>query len=298
MARDKEAFDIEDPRQRKEASMSRPGPSPAAESVAEVVGTFILVFFGCGSVAVAVLTGALAGLWQVAIVWGFGITLAIYATAAVSGAHINPAVTLAFAIFRRSEFPPSKILRYWVSQFVGAFLAAGLLYVLFSGVLADFESTNDLVRGASGSQLSAMMFGEYFPNPAVFSASRGSFGLVPIGTGLAAEAVGTAFLAFFVFALTDRRNQNGPGAMTPFFIGFTVAIIISIIAPLTQAGLNPARDFGPRLFSFIAGWGEIAIPGPRGGFWIYIAGPLVGAVGGSLIYQTLIGRALPTRNDR
>jgi glycerol uptake facilitator protein len=82
--------------------------------------------------------------------------------------------------------------------------------------------------------------------------------------------------------------------MAPLFIGLTVSIIISIVAPLTQAGLNPARDFGPRLVAFLFGWGDIAIPGPRSGFFtVYILSPVVGAVFGSGVYQMLVRRYLP-----
>jgi glycerol uptake facilitator protein len=82
--------------------------------------------------------------------------------------------------------------------------------------------------------------------------------------------------------------------MVPLFIGLTVSIIISIVAPLTQAGLNPARDFGPRLVSYLFGWGDIAIPGPRGGFFtVYILSPVLGAVFGAGVYQWLVRRHLP-----
>jgi glycerol uptake facilitator protein len=102
-----------------------------------------------------------------------------------------------------------------------------------------------------------------------------------------AEGIGTAFLAFFVFAVTDPKNRSGPGKrLLPVFIGLTVSIVISVVAPLTQAGLNPARDFGPRLFACLAGWGAIAIPGPCGGFFtVYILSPTIGAVLGSAVYQ-------------
>ncbi len=92
---------------------------------AEVVGTFLLVLFGTGAIASSVLTGAQVGLWQVAVVWGFGITLAIYVTAAISGAHLNPAVTLAFALFRRRNFPLSRLLPYWMAQLAGGILGGG-----------------------------------------------------------------------------------------------------------------------------------------------------------------------------
>ena len=108
--------------------------------LAEIVGTFLLVLFGTGAVASAVLTGAMSGLWQVAVVWGFGVTLAIYATASVSGAHLNPAVTLALAIVRPREFPFGRVLPYWVAQFTGAVLAGAVVLATFGPFLARFEA--------------------------------------------------------------------------------------------------------------------------------------------------------------
>ena len=255
---------------------------------AEIVGTFILVFFGIGTIHAAVLTGAQQGLWQVAVVWGSAISLAIYAIGAISGAHMNPAMTLSFAVFR--GFSWRQVPWYVLSQFLGAFLAAAVLYAMFRGVLSQFEAAHRIVRGMAGSELSAMVYGEYFPNPSV-AASRAWMNVaVSLPQAMLAEGVGTAFLAFFVFAVTDARNQSGPGRrLTPVFIGLTVSIIISVVAPLTQAGLNPARDFGPRLFAYWAGWGPIAIPGPRGGFLtVYILSPLAGAILGSALYQFAI----------
>jgi len=108
-----------------------------------------------------------------------------------------------------------------------------------------------------------------------------------------AEVLGTMILALVVFALTDERNAASPGArLAPVFIGLTVSALISVIAPLTQACFNPARDFGPRVFAFFAGWGEIALPGSRGtGFLtVYIVAPVVGALLGAQLYD----RALRT----
>ena len=140
----------------------------AGELTGEAVGSFLLVLFGTGSVAVAVLTGALQGLWQVATVWGFAIGLAIYSVGAVSGAHLNPAVTLAMAVFRSADFPWRKVLPYIGAQMVGGLLASCLLLSLYGGTCARFEAEKGIVRGQPGSQLSAMWFGEYFPNPAVY----------------------------------------------------------------------------------------------------------------------------------
>ena len=264
--------------------------------VAESLGTFVLVLFGIGSIAAAVYTGAQVGLWQVAAVWGFGVTLAIYVSGAVSGAHLNPAVSLAFAIFRNEQFPLNRLFAYWGSQLLGAILAGLVVLTLFHPFIDLYEVENGITRGGVGSQRSAMAFGEYFPNPGMFDSL--SISVSPLHA-FAVEAFGTAILVMVIFALTERRNAGIPtNGMAPFFIGFTVAALISLFAPITQAGWNPARDFGPRLVSWFAGWGDIAIPGPEAGFWVYILGPLVGAPIGALVFKLLIEPGLPSSETR
>lgn len=255
----------------------------------EAIGTYLLVLFGTGAVAASVYSGAQVGLWQVAVVWGFGVSIAIYVTAAISGAHLNPAVTLAFAIRRRRDFPASRVLPYWAAQLAGAALA-GLTILWTYGILIErFESERGIVRGEAGSELSAMGFGEYFPNPAMFGTGPDAERLISPLQAAAVEGFGTAILVLVIFAIADRRNVAAPGPrLGPFFIGFTVAVLISLFAPLTQAGWNPARDFGPRIVAFFAGWGDIAIPGPRAGFWVYIVGPLVGGLVGALFYDRVV----------
>ena len=255
----------------------------------EAVGTYILVLFGIGSVAAAVATGAQMGLWQVAVVWAFGVALAIYVSANVSGAHLNPAVSLAFAIFRRSDFSFRKLPLYWSAQLIGAVLAGVTVLAIFSPFIVRFESDNDIVRGEAGSQLSAMMFGEYFPNPAMYGSGPEAAALIsPVGAAFV-EGFGTAILVLVIFSLTERRNAGlSTKNMTPLLIGFTVAALISLFSPLTQAGWNPARDFGPRIVAFFAGWGSIAIPGPSNGFWVYIVGPMIGAPIGAAVHEFLV----------
>jgi glycerol uptake facilitator protein len=268
-------------------------PSLGRRCLAELAGTFLLVFFGCGSVHVAVLTGAHVGLWQVAIVWGVGVALAIYATAGISGAHLNPAITLAFAVYRK--FSWARVGPYIASQLAGAILAAVVLSILFSGIMAEFETAQHITRGAPGSELSAQVYGEYFPNPG--TAKGWSAGAVSHTQAMLAEGLGTAFLAMFIFALTEPRNHAAPRWLVPAFIGLTVSIIIAVVAPLTQAGLNPARDFGPRLWAWLAGWGDVAIPGPRGGFFtVYILSPVLGAMVGAGLYQLLLRGGLAPEN--
>lgn len=257
----------------------------------EMLGTYLLVLFGTGSVASAVLSGAQVGLWQVAAVWGFGVTLSIYVSAGLSGAHLNPAVSLSMALLRPADFPARRLLPYVGAQLSGAVLAGATVAVLFGPLLRQFEAAKEIVRGAPGSELSAMVFGEYFPNPAMFGSDAAARALVSPWQAALVEGFGTAVLVLVIFALTSPRNTDRPSAnLAPFFIGFTVAVLISLFAPLTQAGWNPARDFGPRLVAFVLGWGRVAIPGPESGFWVYIVGPLIGGPLGGLVWHLMAER--------
>jgi glycerol uptake facilitator protein len=282
--------------------MGQPTPSLRARCLAEVLGTFLLVFFGCGAVHTAVLTGAQAGLWQVAIVWGVAIMVAIYVVGGISGAHLNPAITTALAVWGR--VPGALVLPYIISQLIGAFIAAAVLFALYQPHLADKEKDAKVKRGEAGSEITAMCYGEYFPNPGegknVASYQQDNYqeliGRVSPAAALLAEFLGTMLLALVVFALTDERNTGAPpGYLAPVFIGLTVAILISVIAPLTQACFNPARDFGPRLFASLAGWGRVAIPGPNGihCFTVYILAPVAGAVAGGGFYGVLRNQFVP-----
>jgi glycerol uptake facilitator protein len=258
----------------------------------EFLGTFVLVFFGVGVVNAAVVTGAQVGLWQVAVVWAIGVSLAIYMSASLSGAHLNPAITAVAVVYDR--FPPIRGLVYVGAQLLGAIAASLLLYRLFGEAILEFERRHGLLRGGPGSELSAMVFGEYFPNPAVFGTAEDAWRIIGLEGAFLAEMVGTAMLALIVAAVTHTRNRARPVAGSEaILIGLGVAAIISIIAPLTQAGLNPARDFGPRLVAWFLGWGDMAIPGPRGGwFSVYILAPVLGALIGGGAYRLVARRLL------
>lgn len=248
----------------------------------ELIGTFLLVFFGCGSVATAVALEVPVGLFQVAIVWGLGLSAAIFVTAKASGAHLNPAITLAFAFVR--DFPKNRIPGYLLAQFVGAFAAAAMVYALFGGAITHFEQMNGIERGGPGSEASAMIFGEYFPNPGAKPLTDMARQTVPQWRAALAEFFGTALLALAIFGFTARENKNGPGQMTPLAIGFTLTTLICIFAPLTMAGFNPARDLAPRFFSSLAGWDShpFQVNG-IGWLTVYIISPCIGAVLGAWI---------------
>lgn len=253
---------------------------------AELIGTFLLVLFGCGSVCAAVLTGAQVGLFQVAIVWGLGIALAIKLTASISGAHLNPAVTLAFATWRK--FPRRQILPYIIAQFLGAMLAAILLLVLFGDTLAAFESTHAITRGNPGSEASAMILAEFFPNPGGAPLSEHT---APIAEWRAVlvELCGTAVLMFVILGLTNPANRAATASHAPWAIGLTITVLISLFAPLTMAGFNPARDLGPRIIAAIAGWGPevFRANGATGWFTVYVLAPILGAQLGGLLHHRL-----------
>jgi glycerol uptake facilitator protein len=288
--------------------MAPPASSLTVRCFAEVLGTFILIFFGCGAVHVAILTGALSGLWQVGIVWGVAIMLASYVVGGISGAHINPAITVALAAWGR--FPWSDVASYALAQVAGAALAAATLFALFEPFLAEKEHAKHVVRGEPGSEITAMCYGEYFPNPARLAAAETAYdrddharlnALVSEPAAFAAEVLGTLLLALVVFAVTDARNSVAPtGGLAPVFIGLTVAALIVVIAPLTQACFNPARDFGPRLVSALAGWGPIALPGPRGyGFFtVYILAPVIGATLGAGLYTRFLRPCLADAGEQ
>ena len=153
-----------------------------------------------------------------AAVWGFGVALAIYVSAAVSGAHLNPAVSLAFAVFRRHEFPIARLLPYWFAQLLGASLAGLAVLWAFGSAITNFEASNGIIRGETGSVQSAMAFGEYFPNPALFPDTN--LDITP-WHAFTIEAFGTAILVLVIFSLIDRRNAALPNkGFAPFLIGF------------------------------------------------------------------------------
>lgn len=271
-------------------------PSWSKQACAEAVGTFLLVFFGCGVVHTAVLLDAQQGVWQVAVVWGIAIMLAIYSIGGVSGGHLNPAMTLAFWWFR--QFPTRQVVPFIGGQLIGAFTAAAALYVIFAPQLAAKEQTKGVTRGQAGSEITAMCYGEFFPNPGGLAAGDEPYSVtkhdqlrlrVPMWLAFAAELLGTAVLAFVVFAVTDDRNAGRPTpGQAPIFIGLTVSALISVIGPLTQACFNPARDFAPRLFSYFAGWGSIAFSGTNDWGWltVYILAPIAGALIGGGYWST------------
>ncbi|MEH0835553.1 MIP/aquaporin family protein [Pectobacterium cacticida] len=251
------------------------------QCIAEFLGTGLLIFFGAGCVAALKLAGASFGQWEISIIWGLGVALAIYLTAAISGAHLNPAVTIALWLF--ACFERRKVVPYILAQIAGAFCAAALVYGLYYNLFVDFEQANNVVRGSTESLNLASIFSTY-PNPHI-----------SVIQALLVETVITAILMCLILALTDDGNGIPRGPLAPLLIGILIAVIGASMGPLTGFALNPARDFGPKLFASLAGWGSIAFTGAREipYFLVPIFGPIIGACLGAFGYRALIGRHLP-----
>ncbi len=256
-------------------------PTLFGECIAEFIGTGLLIFFGVGCVASLVLLNADFGQWEISITWGMAVAIAIYVTAGVSGAHINPAVTLALATF--CGFDKRKVIPFIVAQVAGAFVAAALVYFLFAPFFVEWEMVNGVTRGSSESLATAGIFSTY-PN-----------NLLSIPQAFAVELAITAVLMMGVLALTDDANIGPKGVGAALLIGLLVAVIGASLGPLTGFAMNPARDFGPKFFAFVAGWGEVAMTGDKDipYFLVPILGPIVGAQIGAWIYTRLIATQLP-----
>ncbi|MEV6593017.1 MIP/aquaporin family protein [Streptomyces acidicola] len=250
------------------------------ELSAEFTGTMILILFGCGAVAQVVaggaLThGALGDHDSIAWGWGLGVVMGVYVAARLSGAHINPAVTLALAVFK--GFPWYKVLPYCLAQTAGAFVAALLVRWNYTEVLAKADPHHT------------------HKTQIVFSTLPGN-GVLPISQlgALRDQIIGTAVLVLLIFAVTDLLNTPPQANLAPFIIGLIVVVIGMGWGTDAGYAINPARDLGPRLASFLTGYGG-AWRDQYGDlyFWVPIVGPLIGGLAGALLYRLLISRYLP-----
>jgi len=256
-------------------------PTLKGQCIAEFLGTALLIFFGTGCVAALKLGGADLGLWEICIIWGIGVSMAVYLAAGVSGAHLNPAVTIALWLF--GTFERHRVPAYILAQVAGAFCSAALVYGLYSSLFFDFEQARQMVRGSVESLELASIFSTY-PHASL------SF-----GQAFLVEVVITAILLAMIMAITDDGNGLPSGPLAPLLIGLLIAVIGGAMGPLTGSAMNPARDFGPKLMTFFAGWGDVAFTGGKDipYFLVPIFAPILGACLGAAGYKALICRHLP-----
>lgn len=261
--------------------------------VAEFFGVFVLIAFGTGVVAMAVAglpgsgrgTGVLSNADWLLITWGWAmaVTLAIYVAGGITGAHINPAVTIAFAAF--GGFPWRKVPGYIVAQVLGGVAGAALVYAVYRDAIQFTEAKNHIVRSGAGD------VGIFVTGPAQYF--HGYWG--PFLT----EVVGTAFLLLVVFAVVDLMNLPPKANLAPLIIGLLVFAIGNSFGANSGYAINPARDFGPRLLTLFMGWGDAAFPGKQGNlaayWWVPVLAPVIGGLIGAVFYRFFIGDILKAR---
>ncbi len=265
------------------------------ELLSEFLGTMVLIMFGTGVVAMAV-----AGLPQsgrgdgiisdadwllITLGWGMAVVMAVYVAGGVSGAHINPAVTIALAV--RRGFAWSKVPGYIAAQVLGALAGAAVVYLNYKDTIGAFEDSGGLTDKDPGT------VGIFVTGPAGY--------FTDYWGPLIAEITGTALLIVIVFAVIDTMNIPPKANMGALIIGLGVFAIGMSFGANSGYAINPARDFGPRIFTWLAGWGDAAFPGDTGGeltayWWVPIVAPIVGAVIGAVVYDFFIKDVLQARH--
>jgi MIP family channel proteins len=254
----------------------------AREMAAEFLGTFVLIAFGAGVVAQVVLSGGTAGNYlSINLGWGLGVVMGVYVAGGVSGAHLNPAVTVALAVHRK--FPWSKVLPYSLAQVAGAFAASAAVFAVYREALTNFDGG---VRQVAGPHGTAGIWATY-PQPF----------LSTFPGGFVDQVMGTALLVLLVFALTDRLNLAPAPSSIPVMVGAVVVVIGMTLGFNAGYAINPARDFGPRVFTAIAGWGPQVFRAGHHWWWVPIVAPLLGGVLGGYIYDVLVGKCHPACKD-
>ncbi len=250
-----------------------------AEMIAEFLGTLVLIMFGSGVCAMVVLFGSgipgevvNGGYVNIVLGWGLGVTFGVYISARISGAHLNPAVTLSLAVFR--GFAWAKVLPYCLAQTAGAFVAAALVFFNYREAITAFDP---------GLSKTAGIFTTFpaFPN---FPAA-----------GFFDQVIGTALLMLLIFAVGDELNMPPQSNMGPLVIGLIVVAIGMSFGKLHGYAINPARDFGPRLWTLVAGYKNNGLSDGSGVWWVPIAGPLAGGLIGAGIWDLVLRPMLPRK---
>ncbi|TRY68400.1 hypothetical protein TCAL_10232 [Tigriopus californicus] len=253
----------------------------AREFLAEFLGTMILILFGDGVVAQVTLSEGLGmpkgNFFTINWGWGLGVTMAVLIAGGVSGAHINPAVTLAMAVI--GKLPWIKMFHYMLAQYLGAFVGAALVHANYYEALVAFETAQgeSLIPGTAG------IFATY---PADYLSNGGGF---------LDQIIGTALLLMVVCAVGDQRNMKISSQMAPLYVGFTVLAIGVCFGVNCGYAINPARDLGPRLWTLIVHWGTGTFS--YGNYWFYvpILAPYLGGIIGAGLYFVCIENNWPEK---
>lgn len=229
--------------------------------IAEFFGTFWLVFGGCGAAIFAAAFPSLGiGFLGVAFAFGLTVLTMAYAIGHISGCHLNPAVTLGLVAGKR--FPAKEILPYWIAQVVGAIVASGVLYIIFTG--RDTWALNGFASNGYGLH------------------SPGGYNLLAC---LVAEMLLTFFFILVILGSTDERAAKG---LAPLAIGLCLTLIHLISIPITNTSVNPARSTGPAIV--VAAGGDVWALGQ---LWLFWVAPLIGGLLGGIFYNAILAEHLP-----
>lgn len=259
------------------------------EYTGEILGTFLLVLLGCSAVAIAVLYKQDADLFSAGLSWGFAVAIAVWVAGSLSGAHINPAVTLGMAAIGR--FPWRRVPAFWGCQILGAFLGAVAVWLVFGSAIDAFAAKESIEFGAPGSERAGLILVPYSPHPWIVGIDQAAYAAVPVWRGLLTEWLGTAVLVMVVLALLETRSINSPVSWSfPLAVAALICMLTVLTAAHTMTSLNPARDLGPRTMLWLMGFGEVAFPGPRDGLsmLITVAGPLLGGGSGAVFFHRVL----------
>jgi glycerol uptake facilitator protein len=247
------------------------------EFIGEFIGTFFILLLGNGVVASVVLFG-LGNFESINWAWGFAVLFGILVSSKLSGAHLNPAVTIALA-FRRN-FPITKVLPYIFAQLLGAFFGSLLVYLNYREGILHFEEQNLLVRGSIESIKLASIFATYPPS---FISNTSAF---------IDQVLGTGILVFLILAVTDEKNKIFDSNLSPFLVSMIVIVIGMSFGANAGYAINPARDFAPRLMTYLMGWGTIVFTVKHFYFLIPIFAPIIGGILGAYLYDLIIQKHL------
>lgn len=253
------------------------------EMTGEFFGTMVLILFGVGVVAQVVAAGS-GDHNAITFAWGFGVTLGVYVAARLSGAHLNPAVTIALAAFKGFEW--NKVAPYCIAQTAGAFVAALIVRFTYANFIDGVDAGHTYAtQGIFATQSGALT-----------DATGKTLATVSLTTAFFDQIIGTAILVFVIFALTTATNNPPMANLGPLIIGFLVVAIGMAWGANAGYAINPARDFGPRLAEWITGYSTAwrsANDGHPLYFWIPIVGPIIGGLVGGALWKYLCEPFLP-----
>jgi len=251
------------------------------------MGTAILVFIGCGSIAQVVLGSAVTadfgGFLCVALGWGIAVYMGVLFSGKSGRGHINPAVSVAFALIGKLDY--KRLVLYVLAQYLGAFVGALILYLIYMEQIWSFHLLK--LPASNATEV------DWLTLSGIFS----TFPNANWHTCFIDQIIGTALLMAGVLAIVDKRNFNIPDWAQPLHVMFLLVGLVLTLGLNAGAALNPARDLAPRILIAIAYSGKHAFAGRNFYFWIPIVGPHIGAILGAIIYKVTVGLHLPKENS-